>query len=281
MQTSLAVSSTQQLLKIPCNFLSAAGSVFEYNYNAGECGAVVREVYSPAACGNGDKAVQIKAGRAHVLILTEQHRVFGAGDNGQYQLVPQGQCRYDTAVEVIVTDTNLHDNECCTSFVGVVSELECPIIPTCETKCNNISCVKDTKCDILLGYLNITKVVVSPPGQCGILSVPIYGDISYVGFLCVDQAGCASGQLTYTITRIYIKCGCLLGKFTTNDSCGCHVKDINLSSTTEILIFEPISANQQKPIYVQQTVPHLLQEPHKLMVNADRVLSSTLTCLNI
>ena len=218
--------------------LSSSGSVFEYDYNAGECGGAVREVYSAATCGNGDKAVKIKAGRAHILILTEGHRVFGVGDNSEYQLVPQGQCRYDTAVEVIVTDTNLHDNECCTSFVGVVSELECPVIPTCETKCNNISCLKDSRCDVLLGYLNITKVVICPPDNCGIFSIPVYGDISYNAFLCVDKGGCASGQLTYTITRLYVKCGCLLGKFTTNDSCGCHVKDLNLSSTTEILIFE-------------------------------------------
>ena len=218
--------------------LNANGSVFEYDYNSTDCGTIVREIYSPATCGNGDKAVAIKAGRAHVLILTEAHKVFGAGDNSQYQLVPQGQCRYDTAIEVIVTDTNLHDNECCASFTGIVSELECPIIPQCEQKCNNISCIKDTKCDILLGYLNITKVVVTPPGKCGILSVPVYGDLSYVGFLCIDKTGCATGQLTYNISRIYIKCGCLLGKFTTNDSCGCHVKDINISSTTEILIFE-------------------------------------------
>jgi len=223
--------------------LSATGSVFEYDYNAGDCSPIIREVYSPAACG-GDKAIKIDAGRAHVLILTEANKVWGAGNNEQYQLVPQGQCRYDTAVEIIVTDTNLHDNNCCDAFTGVYNELECPVIPTCEPECNKISCVKNNLCDVLLGYLNIAKTVVSPPGCPGILSVPIYGDISYVGFLCVDKKGCVSGSVTYTITRLYIKCGCFLAKFTNTDSCGCHIREINVSSTTEILIFE---ANQQCP----------------------------------
>jgi hypothetical protein len=224
--------------------LNAAGSVFEYDFTANSCGPLVREVYSPAACGAGDKAIKITSGRAHVLILTENNKIWGAGSNDQYQLVPQGQCKYDTAVEIVVTDTNLHDNDCCNAFTGIFNELLCPVIPTCETKCNEISCVKDTKCDILLGYLNICQVVVTPPGQCGILSVPVYGDISYVGFLCIDKNGCASGSLTYTITRLFIKCGCFISKFTTNDNCGCHIKEFNTSSTIEILIFE---ANQCPP----------------------------------
>jgi hypothetical protein len=199
-------------------------------------------VYSPAVCGNGDKAVRIKAGNSHILILTESHKVWGVGNNEQYQLVPQGQCRYDTAVELIVTDTNLHDNNCCDAFTGIYNELECPIIPKCDRECNQITCIKDSLCDILLGYFNICGVVVSPPGCPGIFSVPIYGDISYVGFLCVDSNGCVSGSVTYTITRIYIKCGCLLGKFSFNEmdenTQKCHVIDINISSTTELLIFE-------------------------------------------
>ncbi len=218
--------------------LNSAGSVFEYDNNTSDCAPFIREVYSSPVCGSGDKAVKLAGGREHVLILTENHKVWGAGNNNQYQLVPQGQCKYDTAVEIIVTDTNLHDNECCNAFTGVFNELQCPIIPQCETKCNEMSCVKDTKCDILLGYLNISKVTVTPPGYQGVLSVPVYGDISYVGFLCVDEKGCVSGTLTYTITRLYIKCGCFISKFTTNDSCGCHVKEFNTSSTTEILIFE-------------------------------------------
>lgn len=216
--------------------LNAAGSVFEYNYADG-CSGIVREVFSPAACG-GDKAVHIASGRAHVLILTENNKVWGAGNNQQYQLVPQGQCKYDTAVEVLVTDTNLHDNNCCNAFTGNYNELTCPVLPVCQTKCNDVSCVKDTKCDILLGYLNVPGVTVTPPGISGFLSVPVFGDISYVGFLCVDQNGCVSGTLTYTITRLYVKCGCFVSKFTTPDLNCCTVREFNTSSTTEILIFE-------------------------------------------
>lgn len=222
--------------------LSETGSVFQYLYGQGDCGSIVREVYSPAACG-GDKAIKIVSGRAHVLILTQANKVFGAGDNGQYQIVPQGQCKYDTATEVLITDTNLHDNNCCTSFVGTYNELEHPIIPQCEKECNKISCVKKTLCDVLLGYLNITRTTITPcddpcKAASGILGVPVYGDINYVGFLCVDKNGCVSGNLTYSITRIFIKCGCFIIKFTTNDCHGCHIREFNASSTKEILIFE-------------------------------------------
>ncbi len=169
-------------------------------------------------------------------------------------MVPQGQCQYQTAVELIVTDTNLHDNNCCTSFTGTYNELECPVLPVCEKECNKLSCVKDSLCDVLLGYLNLSTVVLTPPGQPGILSVPVYGDISYVGFLCVDNKGCATGSVTYSITRLYIKCGCFIGKFTNTDSCGCHVKEINISSTTEILIFEANACQTAKSDLCNQSV---------------------------
>ncbi|BCS83231.1 putative regulator of chromosome condensation [Cotonvirus japonicus] len=217
--------------------LNSGGSVFEYAYNSGTCVPLVREVYSPAACG-GDKAIKIEAGRAHILILTEANKIWGAGNNEQYQLVPQGQCRYDTAVEIIVTDTNVHDNECPDTFSGIYNELECPVIPVCEKDNHNISCVKKNLCDVLLGYINVSHVVIEPTCQSGTLSIPVYGDINYVGFLCVDKTGCATGSVTYTINRVYIKCGCFVGKFTHKDSCGCHVRELNISSTCQVLIFQ-------------------------------------------
>lgn len=221
--------------------LTDTGSVYEYDYNGEGCGSFIREVYSPAACG-GDKAIKIATGRAHVLILTQNNKVWGAGNNEEYQLVPQGQCRYDTATEIIVTDTNLHDNDCCGSFTGNFNELKCPVIPQCEKKCNDISCVKDDLCDVLLGYLTISKVTVDKKcesdEETGTLNIPVFGDLSFVGFLCVDSKGCASGSVTFSITRIAIKCGCFVGKFVTKDKCGCHIKEVNISSTKEILIFE-------------------------------------------
>lgn len=220
--------------------LTDTGSVYEYNYNGDGCETFIREVYSPTACG-GDKAIKITAGRAHVLILTQNNKVWGAGNNEQYQLVPQGQCKYDTATEIIITDTNLHDNDCCNSFTGNYNELKCPIIPQCDKKCNEISCVKDDLCDVLLGYLTISKVTVDKKpdhDETGTLNIPVFGDISYVGFLCVDSKGCVSGSVTFTITRVAIKCGCFVGKFVTKDEFGCHIREINISSTKEILIFE-------------------------------------------
>ena len=217
--------------------LNSTGSVFSYGNGKNGCESVTREIYSPAACG-GDKAAHISSGKSHVLILTENNKVWGAGNNEEYQLVPQGQCKYETAVELFITDTNLHDNDSCNSFTGLYNEMRCPVIPKYENQCNNISCIKNTKCDILLGYINISSVVVSPPCEVGLFSVPVYGDITYVGFLCVDESDCVSGTLTWTITKLYIKCGCFVSKFTTIDSCGCHVREFNTSSTTEVSIYD-------------------------------------------
>lgn len=234
--------------------LNNTGSVFEVDYNYSDCGPVVREVYSPVACG-GDKAVRIDTGRAHVLILTENHKVYGAGNNQAYQLVPQGQCEYSTAVEILITDTNLHDNDSCSAFTGVFNELTCPVIPQCEVKHNNIECIKETRCDVLLGYFTIADVTLTPPAQPGTLSIPVYGDISYVGFLCVDSEGCVSGNVTYTISRLVIHCGQLPAKFTTSDSVGCHVREFYVASTSQVILFEADPCRTSNPCNVPSVAP--------------------------
>ena len=225
--------------------LTASGSVFEYEYNS--CGPLVREVYSPAACG-GDEAIKIKAGRAHVLILTKCNKVWGAGNNEEYQLVPQGQCRYDTAVEIFVTDVNIHDNNCCSAFTGTLSELEHPVIPVEKISCKQVSCVKDTLCDVHLGYFNINGVTVTSPGTVGILGIPVFGDISFVGFLCVDKHGCATGSISFRLTKLYIKCGCGLAKFTYPNGANTSVCELNISSTSDVIIFESDKCNGIPPV---------------------------------
>lgn len=108
--------------------LSSNGYVFAYEYNTGSCSPSIKDIYSPADC-RGDKATHIQAGSNHVVILTEQHKAWGSGDNSEYQLVPQGQCKYDMAVELIITDTIIHDNESCCKFSGNFHELKKPVIP--------------------------------------------------------------------------------------------------------------------------------------------------------
>lgn len=222
--------------------LNIAGSVFAYDYNISSCSPIVREIYNPAAC-NGDRAIHLVGGKSHVIFLTAENRIWGAGNNEQYQLVPQGQCRYDTAVELIVTDTNVHDNVCCNTFSGIYNYLEAPIIPS-EQKCNKVSCIKNNLCDVLLGYLNIDQVTVCPPGTPGVMSIPVYGNLNYVGFLCAD-GDCASGSINYSITKLYIKCGCVLSKFTTTECNKCYIRELNTSSTSEIIFFrsDPCQSN--------------------------------------
>ena len=100
--------------------LSENGSVFRFDYNLGNpsCNPHAHEVYLPAHC-NGDKAVKIAVGRDHVIILTAACAIYGAGDNSQYQVIPQGQCYYACAVRIFVGDIINHDNNC-DQFGGIV-----------------------------------------------------------------------------------------------------------------------------------------------------------------
>jgi hypothetical protein len=215
--------------------LSAQGSVYEYKHSSPDCTSV-REVYAPVACG-GDRAIRIKGGRGHVLILTEHKKVWGVGDNSQYQLVPQGQARYDVATRIIVTDTNLHDNTSCSAFTGTYTSLKTPVIPSTSTACDT-SCITKSVKGELLGYINIQPATVTPPGVSGILSVPVYGDVNYFGVLCVSSCGNVSGTLNYSISRLAIRCGAFTSKFTTTDEAGCHVREFSTSSTNEIVLFQ-------------------------------------------
>lgn len=205
-------------------FLNDAGSVFCYEFNAHKsCDPVVKEIYSPFAC-KGDKAIKIASGRDHVLILTEHNHVFGSGDNSQYQLVPQGQCRYDIAVEIIVTDTLIHDNTDCHKFVGHLNQLEKPKIPVCpvdpcpqknpygkicvpkpakKSPCGEVTCIKRRHEHELVGLLTVDGV---NSGQT--VDLEVFGDIEYTGFLCVDCDNIASGSLTYEIKNLKLKGGC-------------------------------------------------------------------------
>lgn len=186
--------------------LNDQGVVFAYDYNTGACSPVVREVYSPSIC-NGDPAVRIRAGAGHLVILTKKHKVWGVGDNSQYQLVPQGQCKYDVAVELLITDTNVHDNYNCCSFVGTLNELEQPRIPRGES-CGKVSCIKKKMRHVDLGTLVISNVRVDELGA-GELHVPVQGDLEYVGFLCVGKHGDVDGTITYTLDSVVVPEGCV------------------------------------------------------------------------
>ena len=203
--------------------LNDAGVVFAYDYNTGACSPVIREVYSPSVC-RGDPAIRIRSGSNHLVILTKKHKVWGVGDNSEYQLVPQGQCRYDIATELIVTDTNIHDNFNCCSFVGTLDELEKPCIPKKDT-CNKTSCIKNKLKNVKLGDLIISPITVDSeccPKGIGELHVPVCGDIEYVGFLCVGNQCDVDGTVTYTVNNVHIPAGCCTAIFTnttTHESC--------------------------------------------------------------
>lgn len=222
------VQSTEDLLYL----LNDEGVVFAYDYNTCDC-PVIREVYSPSVC-NGDPAVRIRSGKNHLVILTKHHKAWGVGSNDEYQLVPQGACHYDVAVELIVTDINIHDNLNACAFMGTFKESNKPL----SEKHNDVSCVKDKLRCVKLGFLIIDGVNYQQGTDTpiiGTLYIPVYGDLSYVGFLCTGH-GDVSGNVTYTVENVFIRVGCSTAKFIPNN---CNIKDIKVKfSATKALYLE-------------------------------------------
>src|SRR5579872_709379 len=224
-----------------CNvyFLNDTGSVFQYNYNQGNpsCNPRVREVYSPCVC-NGDPAIEIATGREHCIILTAAKKVFGVGSNENYQIVPQGQCEYDIAVEMIIVDTNLHDNSCCCAFSGTITELTTPVLPA-PNPCNNVSCVSSTQVGAPFGTASVALSGLtfnggSPSYGAGDLLIPVLIDYSYNGFLCGGANNTTSGNVTLTITRVYIAAGAYPGTYTV----GLSIIPVNLVLSDDVTLFD-------------------------------------------
>jgi hypothetical protein len=216
--------------------LSGNGYVFEYKYNgSNDCQALWREVYSPIVCAE-EKAIMLRTGSAHALILTERHRVFGTGSNDQYQIVPQGACSYCCAVEMLVTDTNIHDNCNCCSFMGTLNELNKPCIPK-KHNCGKVTCIKKSLKCIKLGDLVIEDVMYqrgTDTPLTGTLLVPVHGNLSYVGFLCVGDRCDIDGNLTYTVEDVFIKEGCFKSTFIPHGVTGEHAIRFKVASTEKI-----------------------------------------------
>lgn len=193
--------------------LTAHGAVYAYDYQAASCSPIIKEIYAPEACGcDNDKAVDIDAGRAHVVILTENGKVFGAGCNGEYQLVPQGQCNYKTAVQLLVTDTLVHDNRCCDTLIGNIQPTECPKPNVCKKP----TCVQGLLERVELGYIelasssngSISLENIGGPTSIDSVQVPVFADVSYVGFVCcgeMDETGLIPlrGSMTVTVNTAY------------------------------------------------------------------------------
>jgi len=101
--------------------LNQAGSVFFYDLQ----NCIVR-VYSQMI---GGRAIKIAAGRDHLLILTNCNRIYGIGDNSQYQLVPQGNLVYHCPVELCISQTNIFtQNTCDYLFQGIYYPFSRPAI---------------------------------------------------------------------------------------------------------------------------------------------------------
>lgn len=252
--------------------LTECGFVYEYDFNRAPCGSPLREIYCPRDCC-GDKAIKIAAGRDHVIIITDKNRIFGAGDNSEYQIVPQGQARYECATEIIITDTLVHDDCCCDQFDGVYHQLTRPKIPNLD--CGKPVYAGETFNCKPFGYLVYPQTNISTSstlmqyaqatgvtGQDGAtltnvkgsLLVPIFISYSYSVSGFVNTCGILNGSITVTVSAIYFGgCTCpttgesLTGSnifyFCTDDNGTCVNTPIqvNLPSASLNMISTPIT----------------------------------------
>ena len=112
-------------------FLTDAGYVYLYDYqHQSKCHSGIELVYQPInfkpSCGpcetldnrcEKDPAIKIKAGKNHLVILTLSSKLYGYGDNSEYQLVPQGECYYNFPVQMVIYDTNTVDGTCSDDYI--------------------------------------------------------------------------------------------------------------------------------------------------------------------
>lgn len=189
--------------------LSSEGSVFAvFNGGSGCSTGGISEVFIPSECDGYAK--KIAAGRDHCLIWTDKSKVFGVGSNDNYQLVPQGQCRYDYATEIQITDYLTHNNSATGSFCGTITEANTPVVNPGTVTCGKAVYVKQDAQQVYLGnLLQLTNVnyfatnannAVAVPGT---LLLPLYADVRYSGFIGVDSSGVASGTISYETSGIY------------------------------------------------------------------------------
>ena len=188
--------------------LNSAGSVFAYEFNDFSCSPVVRDIYIPESCrGIRDRAVDIQAGADHIVILTEGGKVYGSGDNTEYQIIPQGQCNYRTAVQMFVTDTLMHNNKDCDSLTGHLNFATSPVYPDCNGSVCKPSCISGTLTDVTIGQLNVWRSSGDTTNGYG---VPLNATLNYVGFVCCgsgQNSGNFTGSLTVTITSLTVDAG--------------------------------------------------------------------------
>lgn len=192
-----------QATETACYVLNSSGSVF-----AAYCNGGISEVYIPTSCDGYAK--KLAAGRDHCLIWTDKNKVFGVGCNGEYQLVPQGQCRYDYATEIQISDYLTHNNSLSTSFAGTIKEVNTPVTNPGTVTCGKAQYIKQDSQQVYLGnLLQVTNVdltttnVVNAPRTNGTLLLPLYADVRYYGFVGVDSNGVANGRVDYETTGIY------------------------------------------------------------------------------
>jgi len=152
-----------------------------------------------------DYAVQIKGGKNHLLILTKNKRVFGAGDNTTYQIKPHGLCFYDKAIEIIIQKYLTYECHCL--FAGEVNEFcrKCVCPPPCPLKeqCTPMTYPQGT-------FSVEQNITISPVIINGVSpsSVTLPATISgTTNITCCSLNGILFGSVTFTINSVLVTAG--------------------------------------------------------------------------
>lgn len=139
--------------------LNEGGKVYEYDPNYNGCDTPLREIPLPSDC-DSDPVVDIQTGRAHLLMLTKSKQAYGYGDNSQYQIVPAGDCKYDSAQKIHLGDfikMKCEDKK----FEGVVNMQTVPVKPVIKD-CKPAGCVATPGTGY---YGTIDSVILSDEGS--------------------------------------------------------------------------------------------------------------------
>lgn len=194
----------------------------------------LKEVYVPIS---GDKAISIQGGKNHVLILTKKSKVYGAGSNSQFQLVPKGRPYYERAVEMLVASYVAHDNEYCDKFRGELKYKECDSSDSSDNEddCDCDDCCGNNKCGPKFfastltdstSSITINNVGLINPVSCsgaveipvGSITLPVDITFKYYGTCCCpDQYGNLNGNITFQIVSAVIPAGVYLNAGTVNN----------------------------------------------------------------
>jgi alpha-tubulin suppressor-like RCC1 family protein len=189
----IEIASTETALFI----LTDLGDVYEVYYDPCGCDLKVKQIFfHDNCCDSHDGICSIKAGRKHLVMKTRCNKIYGYGDNREYQLVPQGESQYDYAVRILISDINIVNAFCHPDYL-FAGKLSIPSAPSIDVCGNATTCIQGS---IVLTDASISLDTGSGPVP---YATPVDISINYSYTFTAAIAGTYSnGFLNGTISTI-------------------------------------------------------------------------------